>query len=336
MLTGRSCGGTWVMSTSSIMMRPELGVSNPASIRSSVVLPQPDAPTSANISPLKICRLTLSTAVKAPKVLLTLSMTICGLASGSSQGRSAIDLGAAVHAALELRRRRRAPALGRKEGTLDHLRARHATLPDEFPIQIDFRPDARADFKCGASTIARAMLRLQVGDQIAEVTLPISRLPLLSAYSSALCAGLLPAMSRPTSWRCGPRCFSVEQRAPAGEMSLVEVHQPASPSSSGERSRADANGVLGRHEVDVRAQEAGLDARNVERLRADRRGCRANVLPPSARPRSPRQPAGIHPQLVAQIAGESGARHHDRGAVQREIADLERLRAFHARQGRTP
>jgi hypothetical protein len=39
--------------------------------------------------------LTLSTAVKAPKVLLTLSMTICGFASGSSHGRSAIDFGVA-------------------------------------------------------------------------------------------------------------------------------------------------------------------------------------------------------------------------------------------------
>ena len=52
MLTGRSCGGTSVMSTSSIRMRPALGVANPASMRSSVVLPQPEAPTSANISPL--------------------------------------------------------------------------------------------------------------------------------------------------------------------------------------------------------------------------------------------------------------------------------------------
>ena len=51
-LTGRSCGGTLVMSTSSIMIRPALGEANPANMRSSVVLPQPEAPTSANISPL--------------------------------------------------------------------------------------------------------------------------------------------------------------------------------------------------------------------------------------------------------------------------------------------
>jgi len=52
MLTGRSWGGTPVMSVSSISSRPLVGCANPASIRSSVVFPQPEAPTSANISPL--------------------------------------------------------------------------------------------------------------------------------------------------------------------------------------------------------------------------------------------------------------------------------------------
>ena len=66
MLTGRSCGGTPLMSTPSMLMRPPLGSAKPASMRSSVVLPQPEAPTSANISPRKIFRSTSSTAVKAP------------------------------------------------------------------------------------------------------------------------------------------------------------------------------------------------------------------------------------------------------------------------------
>ena len=52
MFTGRSYGGTRVMSASSMRMRPEVGVVKPASMRSSVVLPQPEPPTSANISPL--------------------------------------------------------------------------------------------------------------------------------------------------------------------------------------------------------------------------------------------------------------------------------------------
>ena len=64
MLTGRSCGGTPVISTSSIMIRPLLWRVKPASMRRRVVLPQPEEPTSANISPLKIFRLTLSTATQ--------------------------------------------------------------------------------------------------------------------------------------------------------------------------------------------------------------------------------------------------------------------------------
>ena len=50
MLTGRRCGGSATMSSPSSRMRPSSGVSKPASIRSSVVLPQPDGPSSAKNS----------------------------------------------------------------------------------------------------------------------------------------------------------------------------------------------------------------------------------------------------------------------------------------------
>src|SRR5437867_9882815 len=66
-------------------MRPALGVSKPASMRSSVVLPQPEPPSSANSSPLRISSETLSTAVKAPKALLTPSMRMNG--SGTLSAR---------------------------------------------------------------------------------------------------------------------------------------------------------------------------------------------------------------------------------------------------------
>ncbi len=52
MFTGRSWGGTALISTPSIEIVPLLWRANPANIRNSVVLPQPEAPTSANISPL--------------------------------------------------------------------------------------------------------------------------------------------------------------------------------------------------------------------------------------------------------------------------------------------
>ena len=73
MLTGRAWAGTPVMSWPSMKMRPALGVSKPASIRSSVVLPQPEPPSSAKSSPLPIASDTSSTAVKPPKRLLTAS-----------------------------------------------------------------------------------------------------------------------------------------------------------------------------------------------------------------------------------------------------------------------
>ena len=54
MLTGRSCGGICAMSLPSSRMRPSSGVSKPASIRSSVVLPQPLGPSSAKNSPARM------------------------------------------------------------------------------------------------------------------------------------------------------------------------------------------------------------------------------------------------------------------------------------------
>ena len=51
MLTGRRQGGTRATSWPSISMLPAEGVSKPASMRSNVVLPQPDGPRSAKNSP---------------------------------------------------------------------------------------------------------------------------------------------------------------------------------------------------------------------------------------------------------------------------------------------
>src|SRR5207244_1021228 len=65
---------------------PRSGQSSPAMMRSSVVLPDPDGPSSASSSPDSMSRLTLSRAVKAPKRLVTscsaISMTslLCGAA----------------------------------------------------------------------------------------------------------------------------------------------------------------------------------------------------------------------------------------------------------------
>src|SRR2546421_611059 len=67
MLTGRRCGGTSEISAPSSRIEPLSGLSSPASMRSSVVLPQPDGPSSAKNSPALISSDRSSTAGKAPK-----------------------------------------------------------------------------------------------------------------------------------------------------------------------------------------------------------------------------------------------------------------------------
>src|SRR5882757_4312073 len=84
MLTGRRCGGTPVMSWTSIRMRPASGVSKPAIMRSNVVLPQPEPPKRANSSPRRMSRSTPSTATIAPKRLLAPAMLTIGSALKSS------------------------------------------------------------------------------------------------------------------------------------------------------------------------------------------------------------------------------------------------------------
>ncbi len=78
MLTGRWCGGMALMSSPSSRMRPSVGVSKPASMRSSVVLPQPDGPSSAKNSPCAMSSDRPSTAVSAPNRFDTASKRTSG------------------------------------------------------------------------------------------------------------------------------------------------------------------------------------------------------------------------------------------------------------------
>ena len=66
MLTLRLCGGVCAMSTPSSRIWPSVGRSNPAIIRSVVVLPQPEGPSSEKNSPGGMSRLMPATAVKSP------------------------------------------------------------------------------------------------------------------------------------------------------------------------------------------------------------------------------------------------------------------------------
>ena len=79
MFTARLLGGISAMSWPSIRTWPSLGTSRPASMRSNVVLPQPDGPSSAKNSPGAMSRLTLSTATVEPHRLVMLRKLIIGL-----------------------------------------------------------------------------------------------------------------------------------------------------------------------------------------------------------------------------------------------------------------
>ena len=64
--TGRRCGGSAVMSRPPSTIRPAAGWMNPASVRSSVVLPEPEPPSSTNSSPRPISSSSLSSATAGP------------------------------------------------------------------------------------------------------------------------------------------------------------------------------------------------------------------------------------------------------------------------------
>ncbi|MCY1449371.1 hypothetical protein D9M71_661040 [compost metagenome] len=74
MLIGRSYGGMSVMSTPSSRIRPSVGRSKPASMRSRVDLPEPEPPSRAKISPWWISRDTSSTAMVSSNFLVTRSI----------------------------------------------------------------------------------------------------------------------------------------------------------------------------------------------------------------------------------------------------------------------
>ena len=71
MLTGRLYGLACVTSSSPIRIAPSVGSSRPATIRSVVVLPQPDGPSSAKNDPDGIVRDRSSTATNVPNRLVT-------------------------------------------------------------------------------------------------------------------------------------------------------------------------------------------------------------------------------------------------------------------------
>ena len=71
MFTGRRYGFSQVMSLPLSSIVPEVGVSSPATMRSVVVLPQPEGPSSAKNEPLGTSRSRAFTAVKLANSLVS-------------------------------------------------------------------------------------------------------------------------------------------------------------------------------------------------------------------------------------------------------------------------
>ena len=74
--TRRSCTLLAVSSTSPIRIWPSFGVSSPAIIRRTVLLPDPDGPSSAVIAPPGAVNDTSLTALNVPNRLVSCSTTI--------------------------------------------------------------------------------------------------------------------------------------------------------------------------------------------------------------------------------------------------------------------
>ena len=82
MLVGRLLGGTSVIACPSMKISPSLGNSKPAIMRRSVVLPQPEGPSSEKNSPWRIAISAASTAVTSPKRLVTAAMWMKAVVQG--------------------------------------------------------------------------------------------------------------------------------------------------------------------------------------------------------------------------------------------------------------
>src|SRR5579862_796379 len=155
-------------------------------------------------------------------------MTICGLAAGSSHGRSVLGFCwvAITARLLELSRRRGAPTLGSEERPLDDPRAYHAPLPHQFAVEINLRPQR---------TPGREMRCIDHGER--QVAFGGGR-PDRGRHAARLTAQRLVAVEQRVEGRlraldvqaheqaAAAAALLLEERTAAGEMSLAEVDQP--------------------------------------------------------------------------------------------------------------
>ncbi len=106
--------------------------------------------------------------------------------------------------------------------------------------------------KYGASTIASAMLRLQVGDHMAELTLPISRLPFVPVVQQRIVGGLVAGHIQADQPAARSSMPFGQQGPTAGEVTLLEIDQPIEPKLQRRAVAAGSNRLFGGHEIDMR------------------------------------------------------------------------------------
>ena len=108
-----------------------------------------------------------------------------------------------------------------------------------------------------------------MGDHIAEVTLPTSRVRLAVRIQKRVVRGLIALDIK--AHEPPPRAAVLlrDECAPSGEMALLEVNEPTEPQLERRSGPSGMHGALGGDEIDIRHDEARLDTRNVQSLRTD-------------------------------------------------------------------
>src|SRR5690242_11239573 len=135
MFVGRACGATVDIGWRSIITSPAVGSSNPARMRSRVVLPQPEGPSSEKNSPRRISNDTSSTAFTEPKDLETpwmemiLSLCAIGLECSRLAGLHA--------AAAQPFRRDHDDDRGDQNGCAERQRRRQSLRKAQLAIEED-------------------------------------------------------------------------------------------------------------------------------------------------------------------------------------------------------
>src|ERR1043165_980704 len=97
----RLCGGSVSMRCSPNRLRPTSRSQNPATMRSSVVLPQPDGPSRVKNSPSRTAIDTLSTARTVPNVRATPSIVIAVTQTSARAADDVLDLLRGLDALLD-------------------------------------------------------------------------------------------------------------------------------------------------------------------------------------------------------------------------------------------